>query len=58
MFFLNFCPAHWPGGIMGGAGFGVGLGSFENQAMGWVCQVGVALGFNHSGTSEGQGALP
>lgn len=43
---------------MGGAGFGVGLGSFENQAMGWVCQVGVALGFNHSGTSEGQGALP
>lgn len=43
VFFLNFRPAHWPGGIMGGAGFGVGLGSFENEAMGWVVRLGLLL---------------
>lgn len=42
---------------MGRASFGVGLGSFENSC-GLGLLVGVTLGFNHFGMSEGQGALP
>lgn len=30
-FFLNFCPARWPRGIMGAVSFGNSLWSFENR---------------------------